>query len=1542
MTGGHRALRLLERTAGVLVGLVLALLLLVTLTLYALRFPAVQARALGLVNGTLGDLFQGKIVIERLGVLTLGGVTHVDAKVLDAQGRTVIAARDATVELALPSLLWQLVAERPHVLSIPIDAVDVAHVHVRLIDDGQGAPTLAGAFAPKTPSPSPSEGGGTRVLLPKIRVRHAWIDGRLGGGPALDAELDRLEGDLASLPEKLELAARVGLRARALPGGVDPDGKVSARLRLPSAKTAKLYVKGEFSGKLAKADARARFELDGDRLDGTLDAERIGSRTFQAFLPALKPRAPLALKAEVTGTLPELRFAAKIQGAGSVTIQGRVRAEDTTAIDAKVETQMLDLQGLFRDAPRTDIGLDAVLEARIDERSRTTAKYRASTRTLRVTDRALPPLALAGELTVSESSAIGGQGELDIAEPGAAAKVQYTLVNVGAPDGLVEASARVLVGNPKRFADLFSGRGDLAVAARVKPGAATFEAQLNGKLLAIRSAEAAAERVDFNARASGGFEAPELEGRVTATGLAVAGRRFTRVQLRAQGSPSALALTGAIDGQKPDRVRFSTSLTTQPNIVLNDSRLAVEDRQPLTLAIEIQRVALLARGVRVDGLALHGAGEARGALVFDDRPTRIDFSSQGLEVGRILAALGVDPGARIGKADLDVHYAEPQRGRAVGSVSGSIDGLGVDSVQGGTVRVDLAIANRTATGALEAAVEGGQVRVLANEITIPEQPWTAATAERVRGTLSVSGQLDLKRLEPVLTRLFPVGTAGGRIEFDLALDQARTGAKGPRLFGRLNATELRLSERRAAEHPIDTAEEARRTEPWSVEGLGVRAELELDVRRGLARLDGELNDRKGVLLSAQAHAKPAPANDLRTLLARDLERVPIYVRVATPPRALKDLPEMVQPKGIHGVLAFDAELEGTLADPRLRADANLSCLGTAEGKRTIDLAVNAEYARRSGRVAANAVSAKRSIGELTARWDGDLAALGGADPARPSPVQGDVIVKLERFPLELVPALAGQQVKGPLSGEVRLERFGRDAHLSAKLATDTIVVGTVGVQKLDVQLDTRGGELVGKLEIGGNRGSARAEVRAPMSWADRVTPSFERRVEGKLIAENFRIETLAPLVAAQVSELEGRLNANVQARIADGEPLVEGKISLDRGVAQIPAIGQRFSDIQARASIGRGQVRLERLTARGISGKLSAEGSAKLDGLSLTSAEARLRIDKDDKIPVTIEGSAIGDAWGKVDVRVNVNARERETRVRVDVPEFQLEMPDTNPAALQDLDAAETVRIGTRLPDGDFVTLPVQPLEDEEPSGDPSRMRVEVNLGNKVWMRKGEQVEVQLGGNLLVEQTADTKITGKIELRGGTLDVQGKRFEIERGTVTFTGGDPSNPTITAGARWDSPEGYSVTAEYSGTAQQGKLTLRSEPPLSDNEILSLLMFGTPDGTFGSGSGGTAETGIGLAGGTVAKGLNRVLSSITDLDVSARVDTSTGSSRPEIVVQLSPRLTARVTVAVGEPPPGQSPDRTFLRVDFRLKRAWSLSTMVGDRGASALDLIWRKRY
>lgn len=102
-------------------------------------------------------------------------------------------------------------------------------------------------------------------------------------------------------------------------------------------------------------------------------------------------------------------------------------------------------------------------------------------------------------------------------------------------------------------------------------------------------------------------------------------------------------------------------------------------------------------------------------------------------------------------------------------------------------------------------------------------------------------------------------------------------------------------------------------------------------------------------------------------------------------------------------------------------------------------------------------------------------------------------------------------------------------------------------------------------------------------------------------------------------------------------------------------------------------------------------------------------------------------------------------------------------------------------------------------------------------------------------------------------------------------------------------------------------------------------------------------MGLAGGVVTQGLNKAISGLTSADITTRVDTSEADNpRPELAVQLSKKVSARIGYKLGVPSPGDNPDRTELTIDGRFVRTWSLSAVIGDQGSSALNVVWRYRY
>jgi translocation and assembly module TamB len=707
-----------------------------------------------------------------------------------------------------------------------------------------------------------------------------------------------------------------------------------------------------------------------------------------------------------------------------------------------------------------------------------------------------------------------------------------------------------------------------------------------------------------------------------------------------------------------------------------------------------------------------------------------------------------------------------------------------------------------------------------------------------------------------------------------------------------------------------------------------------------------LRDRGGTLAEAQAEAKLAGVWPEHITDAAALARAPLRATLQVPSRRLRSLPPLLRPAALRGRVGLDVALEGNLADPVITAQISGQSLRATGSREPVDVNAAASYTKAGGKLELGAKLTRTGVevARSASIWQGDMqrvAELGGGS----SGLTGSMEVVLREFPLDVIPPIVDRQVTGRVNADVKLDDWGKDARVDAKLSSNSLVVGKIPVQSLTVSAKTDAKNARADVVVQVGQGVSRAALDASLLWGRRPIPELQHEGTVKLETRAFKLETLSPLLGAYVSELAGVLDASTEVRVTPTETKLSGQAKLERGVVQLPALGQRFSDISARLAVANDEFKLERLDARGTTGRASVKGSAKLDGFALRGANATVAIKKNEAIPITLEGAAIGDAWGTVNAKYTSPARG-ERKLDIDVAQFHLLTPDNGGQSLQSLDEPTEIRVGVRRADGAFVPLPVQPLEaggdEETASGEPAQpLLVTIKLGNDVVVERGRTAKAQLAGQLFIRSAEETVVNGRIEVRGGKLDVSGKTFEIERGVVTFDGSDPGNPTITATARWDAPE-YTVYAEYLGDVEHGRIKLHSEPPLSQDEIASLLLFGSPEGSVGGGGSNNASLAVSVAGDTAAKGLNQVLDDFTNLDVSARVDTTTGSARPELVLQVSPRSAAKVTRAVGAPTANESPDRTFLTLELRLKRAWALSAVVGDHGGSALDLIWRRRY
>src|SRR3546814_934712 len=142
------------------------------------------------------------------------------------------------------------------------------------------------------------------------------------------------------------------------------------------------------------------------------------------------------------------------------------------------------------------------------------------------------------------------------------------------------------------------------------------------------------------------------------------------------------------------------------------------------------------------------------------------------------------------------------------------------------------------------------------------------------------------------------------------------------------------------------------------------------------------------------------------------------------------------------------------------------------------------------------------------------------------------------------------------------------------------------------------------------------------------------------------------------------------------------------------------------------------------------------------------------------------------------------------------------------------VREINRMDGGDDDAAPAKPWRlDLKAKGNNHIMVTGLGLDSE-W-----RTNLEVGGS-----TSQMGITGTANLVRGTYEFAGKRFDLTRGQIRFTGDSPPNPTLDIVAEAN-VQGLSATIRVGGTGLRPEIAFSSVPALPEDEVLSRLLFGT---------------------------------------------------------------------------------------------------------------------
>ncbi|HSO35248.1 MAG TPA: translocation/assembly module TamB domain-containing protein, partial [Labilithrix sp.] len=932
-----------------------------------------------------------------------------------------------------------------------------------------------------------------------------------------------------------------------------------------------------------------------------------------------------------------------------------------------------------------------------------------------------------------------------------------------------------------------------------------------------------------------------------------------------------------------------------------------------------------------------------------------DIDVQALAVMTGVSQLRVLPEGSRATLDVDVRSgADRADGHFDVTIAGAKDGSAAE-LHGTVAGRHVSARGRVAAASL------GWVEVTRAEIDLPGAPSVSALA-RATGAMDLRGEVDLSQGAALF--------AGERIEriSGRAFLSARLERGDPRNLPTVYAS--------ASTRDLDLTlnDQGKSTHIAGIDGAihvghdGATEETETSLLTW---------DKAGIIASADAKARVPLVAWLsgRTKVDRDaLGALAVNGVVAVPSRDVSQLPADLARPDLRGTLSARAELGGSIAHPIVTLVARAQDLAqqkpdTGPGGpsyQPIDGVVNARW---DGRHVVATVSldeeprpprkdgAPRKVERAPGHARGlVLARLPVTDLFAGRPLAWNASAELDVTTLELAPLPLPLNIRGALTGHVKVRDLAGSPELDASSYIDNLTVGGAKATRGEVVVHAKNGSLdaVARIsqEDGGN-GLVHVVSRALQWHATEIAWDGAQPTRIDYAVDRMRLGILRPLVRRMIPEIDGRVDGTGSATVDAQSQVFEGGLTLSEGRFYVNAIGEEISEVGAVARFERnGVFRIKDATGRVGAGVVTASASGKMNGLSLETAEATLVIPSKEGVPLSAEGATFAQATGEVNVKVTVAPDTKALLVTVAVPRSKVTLPDRGTQNLQSLDPDESIAIGVRQQDGSLVAPALRPgaarsQARKAAAGQQKKQdllaRFTVTLGNDVEL-EGRGLRLQLDGRTVVDLAEEVAVTGQIQLRqGGTIDVQGRKFVVDRGTVTFLeGANPSDPLVVAAAYWDAPDRTRVWVEFNGPLKTGKLTLRSEPAYSKSEILSVLLFGRADpnqatqGERPSDSQQAAALGTGIA----SSGLNKALGEL-DEDFDLEQDrTSANRVRTKVGYRLRRNLKVQLGYASGFSQ--REPDTTYLFLEWQFIPKWSLIGTRGDRGTSILDVLFQHRY
>lgn len=237
-------------------------------------------------------------------------------------------------------------------------------------------------------------------------------------------------------------------------------------------------------------------------------------------------------------------------------------------------------------------------------------------------------------------------------------------------------------------------------------------------------------------------------------------------------------------------------------------------------------------------------------------------------------------------------------------------------------------------------------------------------------------------------------------------------------------------------------------------------------------------------------------------------------------------------------------------------------------------------------------------------------------------------------------------------------------------------------------------------------------------------------------------------------------------------------------------------------------------------------------------------------------------------------------------------------------------------------------------AGSPLSADVRIVFDDNVWYKDGQSA-IEFKGNVNVrkESGAAPRMFGAIETVRGEYIFYGRAFAFERGKVSFLGKSPPDPGLDVRAVYVAEQSnVKIYLNGKGTLRQPELSLTSEPPMEETDILSVLVTGAPRGAAGSGGAGEEAARL-MAANYLAEQLRSRLQDRFSVDQLKLSLTDQGGAELTIGQNVTEDLYVSYANTLG------SEGERRLNAEYTLTPVWSLNGTTSSIGRYVIDLLFK---